>query len=78
MQVGSQVLREQNLKRSNTACISLIHTQVTDSLPARGAPTLGDTQPPILALHGNTMLAAPPHPGHPESLPPTHSPTMSS
>ena len=36
--MGGQVLREQNLKRSNTPCISLIHTHVTDSLPARGGP----------------------------------------
>ena len=76
--MGGQVLREQNLKRSNTPCISLIHTHVTDSLPAGGAPTPGVTQPPILALHANTMLAAPPHPGHPASAPPTHSPSMSS
>lgn len=48
-------------------------TRVTDSPPAR-APR-GTSRPPTLALHANTMLAAPSCPGHPRlPLHPAHAP----
>lgn len=72
MKMGGQVRREQNHKKSNTPCTSPFRTCVTDSLPA--GPPQGTPQPPTLALHANTMLAAPSCPGHPSlPLPPTHS-----
>lgn len=75
MQVGGQVLREQNLKRSNTPCISLIHTHVTDSLPARGDPHLGGhpASYPGTACKHNASCPSPPwapcvSPSHPLTL----------
>lgn len=54
-------------------CTSPCHTRVTDSPPA-GAPR-GTSQPLTLALHANTMLAAPSCPGHPRlPLRPARSP----